>query len=38
MFEESVAVDVVHEHDSKHRGKIGKAPAALNSPLHDHEQ
>ena len=38
LFEKSVAVDVVHEHDPEHRGKIGKAPTALNAPLHDHEQ
>ena len=38
MLEESVAVDVVHEHDPEHCGEIGEAPTALNAPLHNHEQ
>ena len=26
LFEESVAVDIVHEHDTEHGREVGKAP------------
>ena len=38
VFKECVAVDVVHEHDAEHRGKVREAPAPPDALLHDHEQ
>ena len=38
LFKERVAVDIIHEHNAEHGGEIGKAPTALDTPLHDHEQ
>ena len=37
LFEERVAVDIVHDHDTEHSGEIGEAPAPPNVLLYDHE-
>ena len=38
FFKEGVTVDVVHEHDAEHGGKVGEAPSPPDALLHDHEQ
>ena len=38
LLKERVAVDIVHEHDSEQGGHARKAPRALYSLLHDHQQ
>lgn len=38
MLEETVAVNVVHEHDAHHRGQIRETPIAFDPLLQYHEQ
>lgn len=38
MLEETVAVNVVHEHDAHHRGQIRETPIAFDTLLQYHEQ
>jgi len=38
MLKETIAVNVVHEHDAHHRGQIRETPIAFDSLLQHHEQ
>ena len=38
LFKESVAVYIVHEHDSYHCGQSGETPGAFDALLNDHQK